>query len=388
MKYFLLFLLIISSVSIDAQTEIKLFYNTKGEITDSLHAKFYKQVVVDENNLNFHGLFKDYTTEGILIREGAYSNNKLHGNFKSYYNDGSIQSTGTYSVGFRSNEWLYYYDNGQLQYKVVFTAGNPELEFKYNFSVIESYTQEGQLIIKNGTGLYSFKYKENGLLSYVKDYNVERKEVVDVITISGQFLNGKKEGKWSQNYSVQKYFNRDEEFKNDTFCSGIKRYQDMETFIRNESYDIEQINKFPDFYKGNLSTITSMRFDTTVFKNNLLNQDIDVILTTLTGRKFEVKNRNAGYAEGDYELDMLITKSIKYPTKQKEEGIEGTIYFTLSINKEGQMVEFQKMNSVHPELDKEAERVISNIKEGWLPAIRNGVVVNEKILVTVTFELN
>lgn len=398
MKYNLSLLLTLISFIVYSQTEIKLFYNEKGELTDSVHATAYRFVVIDENNLDFHGNFSDYTIEKNLLRKGSFSHKKLHGDFECYYLNGNIKCKGNYSVGYRNGEWNYFFENGQLQYKVIFGAGNPDLEFKYNFSVLESYNKNGEPLIINGTGLYVLEYQENGTINYInenytpdtpiEDIVIETEEVVNTIKISGKFSNGKKVGTWRKEYSVEKYFNLEEEFKNDTFSSGIKRYEDMGTSHRNEYYKEEQINKFPDFNKGNFSSINSMRFDTSVFQNNLLIQNIDVILTELTGKKFEVKNRNAGFEEGDYELEKLIAKKIKYPIKAKNKGIEGTIYFTLTINKEGKMIDFQKMNSIHPDLDKEAEKVISSITEGWLPAIRNGVVVKEKILVTVSFELN
>lgn len=381
---FLLFLLI-GYLHLSSQTEVKLYYNDKWELSDSTKYNYYRICEIDENNLKFHGYFTDYLRNGQILMKGIYSNNKLQGEYESYYLNGQLESKGNYSSNFRFGEWVYYYNDGNLKQKVIFKAGNPDLDFKYNFSVIEYIDKDGIKKISNGSGEWERKFEEDGILAF-RDGTYKR--VIDKVIIKGAFNNGKKEGKWTIRYSHSKYSNCDEIFQKDTFISGLKRYDDYYGHSRNEGYTEERINKLPNPYSKKLSNIKNMFIDTTIYNPSIFYLDIAETLSTLTGKEFIIKNRNAGYAEGDYELQQLLEKSIKYPINSKEQGVEGTVYLNLLIDKTGKIKKIDKMNSLNTELDNEALRVINSIKEGWIPALVDGETKPSYILVPITFQIH
>lgn len=389
MKLTCLSIIISLSVQLFSQTVVKLYYNDNWELTDSLHSKYYRIVGIDENNMDFTGEFKDYNNDNQLLMKGFLSHNRKNGDFESYYPNGKIKSNGQYTVNNRNKQWEYYYDNGQLKYIVTFGAGNELLDFKYNFSINEAFDKEGNKLIENGTGIFTYQYSEKGHIHYYEGNisNSVSEEVLDLITIKGEFIKGKKEGIWSIRYDKQKFFNKDEYFEADTFKYGIKRYQDYGGYAGDEKYTIEKIEKLPDEYGKKFKETESKQLDEKVFDDNLLYSDIDVALTKLTGKEFKIQNRDAGYSEGDYELQELIERNLRYPVDARNKRIEGTVYFTLLISSMGEVKDITKMNSIDKSIDDEALRVLSEIKSGWLPALKDGKEVASEILISVNFRI-
>lgn len=386
---YLSIIIILLSVQSFSQTVVKLYYNDNWELTDSLHSKYYRIAGIDENDMDFIGEFKDYNNDNQLLMKGFYSDNKKNGAFESYYPNGKIKSKGHYTYNNRNKQWEYYYDNGQSKYIVTFRAGDELLDFNYNFSVSEAFDKEGNKFIENGTGIFKYQYSENGYIHYYEGdiSNMKSEEVLDLITIEGKFINGKKEGKWSLRYDKQKFFNKDEFFEADSFKYGIIRYQDYGGSVRNEKYSSEKIEKLPDEFDIILKRTESKQLDERVFDDKIMYNDIDVILTKLTGKVFKIKNRNAGYSEGDYELQELLARNLRYPEDARNNRIEGTVYFTLLISSKGEVIDITKMNSIDNSIDAEALRIISEIKSGWLPALEDGKEVASKILISVDFRL-
>jgi len=84
-------------------------------------------------------------------------------------------------------------------------------------------------------------------------------------------------------------------------------------------------------------------------------------------------------------LDYLRTE-IKYPTVCREDKIEGRVLVTFVINKDGSIVDPEVVRGVHPALDSEALRVISEMP-AWKPGILHGQVVRVKYTVPINFRL-
>lgn len=85
-------------------------------------------------------------------------------------------------------------------------------------------------------------------------------------------------------------------------------------------------------------------------------------------------------------LDYL-RKNIKYPAICRENNIQGRVLVTFIVNKDGTIVEPEVAKSVHPQLDREALRVISSMPN-WKPGSQRGKPVRVKFTVPVNFRLN
>jgi protein TonB len=92
-------------------------------------------------------------------------------------------------------------------------------------------------------------------------------------------------------------------------------------------------------------------------------------------------------AEQDKLLRSFIFSKIKYPEDAKSEGVQGTVYVTYLINKEGKVTNVEILKSVHPSLDREAKRVVWLIPD-MVPGKQRGNPVNVRYVFPVKFILN
>ena len=93
------------------------------------------------------------------------------------------------------------------------------------------------------------------------------------------------------------------------------------------------------------------------------------------------------YPGGEEALRVDISKSVKYPDEAKKKGIQGKVYVTFVVNEEGKVVDSKIARGVAPSLDKEALRVMSELKT-WTPGEQKGKPVKVQYTVPINFALN
>lgn len=86
-------------------------------------------------------------------------------------------------------------------------------------------------------------------------------------------------------------------------------------------------------------------------------------------------------------LMSFIARNVKYPSSCMKNGIQGKVIVSFVIEKDGSPGNFQVTQSVHPELDKEALRVLKSMPK-WQPGKKQGVPVRVKYSVPVNFKLS
>lgn len=89
---------------------------------------------------------------------------------------------------------------------------------------------------------------------------------------------------------------------------------------------------------------------------------------------------------GTSALNSYLSKSIRYPTMAQEEGIEGKVIIQFVVDRDGSISNPVVVRSAHPQLDKEALRVIQNMPR-WEPGRQGGKAVRVKFTVPVDFRL-
>lgn len=76
---------------------------------------------------------------------------------------------------------------------------------------------------------------------------------------------------------------------------------------------------------------------------------------------------NAQFPGGEQECMKFIAANMKYPPKCIEEGIQGRVIVSFVVNTDGSIDDVKVVSSPHPELSKEAERIIKLMPK-WKPA--------------------
>lgn len=105
-----------------------------------------------------------------------------------------------------------------------------------------------------------------------------------------------------------------------------------------------------------------------------------------TNQIFTVVEKMPQFPGGDGELLKFIGKSVKYPVIAQENGIQGRVVCSFTVNKDGKIVDAVVLRGVDPSLDKEALRVINSMP-AWTPGEQRGKPVRVKYTVPVMFRL-
>jgi TonB family protein len=101
---------------------------------------------------------------------------------------------------------------------------------------------------------------------------------------------------------------------------------------------------------------------------------------------FYIVDEMPEYPGGDLALRTKIAHDIKYPVIAQENGIQGKVYVSFVVAKDGKVTEPVITRGVDPALDKEALRVVSNL-EKWTPGKIDGEPVNVSYTIPITFAL-
>jgi len=89
---------------------------------------------------------------------------------------------------------------------------------------------------------------------------------------------------------------------------------------------------------------------------------------------------------GEAALRAYIANSIKYPVIAQENGIQGKVYVTFVVGKDGSVSNATIARGVDPSIDKEALRVVNSLPK-WKPGKQRGKAVNVSYTVPINFVL-
>ena len=89
---------------------------------------------------------------------------------------------------------------------------------------------------------------------------------------------------------------------------------------------------------------------------------------------------------GELALRKYIANAIKYPVIAQENGIQGKVYVTFVVDKDGSISDARIARGVDPSLDKEALRVVNTLPK-WKPGKQRGKPVRVSYTVPINFVL-
>jgi periplasmic protein TonB len=92
------------------------------------------------------------------------------------------------------------------------------------------------------------------------------------------------------------------------------------------------------------------------------------------------------YGGGESAMRKYLQKNIKYPSKAKDDGVQGTVFVRFVVEKNGTVDDVLVAKGVHPLLDEEAKRVVSAMPK-WAPGKERGKNVAVQYTLPVRFQL-
>lgn len=126
-----------------------------------------------------------------------------------------------------------------------------------------------------------------------------------------------------------------------------------------------------------------------------------LFLATFTGAKAQIKdNANLGGNEvftkvevsaqfpgGPEKLYKFLSNNLRYPEQSKIDNLQGKVFLTFIVEKDGSLTNFKILRSLSPKLDAEAIRVFERSPK-WSPARQNNKPVRQQYRLPIVFSLN
>lgn len=104
------------------------------------------------------------------------------------------------------------------------------------------------------------------------------------------------------------------------------------------------------------------------------------------GKIFQFVEEPPSFPGGEDKLMEYLSKNIKYPTIAKENNIQGRVYVTFVVDKDGKVTGAKVLRGIGGGCDEEALRVVKNMPE-WKPGRQNGRSVLVQYNLPVVFNL-
>ena len=94
-----------------------------------------------------------------------------------------------------------------------------------------------------------------------------------------------------------------------------------------------------------------------------------------------------GFPGGDEARINYLKNSIEYPQMARESGIQGRVFVTFVVEKDGNITDVRILRGIGGGCDEEAVRVIKNMPK-WVPGKQRGKPVRVQFNMPILFKLN
>lgn len=101
---------------------------------------------------------------------------------------------------------------------------------------------------------------------------------------------------------------------------------------------------------------------------------------------FTIVEQQAEFPGGFESMAKFLAKNMKYPAVARRMGIEGSVFVSFVIDKEGKISDPQVIKGISAECDKEAIRVVK-LMPPWKPGKQNGKAVRCRFVLPIKFKL-
>lgn len=105
-----------------------------------------------------------------------------------------------------------------------------------------------------------------------------------------------------------------------------------------------------------------------------------------TEEVFLIVEQMPQFPGGDAELRKYLATSVKYPVIAQENGIQGRVFVSFVVDKNGNVTNVRVARPFDPNLDKEAVRVVQSMPK-WSPGKQRGKAVKVSYTVPINFVL-
>ncbi|GAB3911093.1 energy transducer TonB [Mucilaginibacter boryungensis] len=101
---------------------------------------------------------------------------------------------------------------------------------------------------------------------------------------------------------------------------------------------------------------------------------------------YKVAEASAEYPGGVLNFYNYIGRSVKYPADDRRSNVQGKVYATFVIDKDGSLTDFKILRTPSTAMAEETLRVLKESPQ-WKPAEQHGIPVRQQFTIPVTFTL-
>ncbi len=264
-----------------------------------------------------------FRLDSTLIENTTFENGLREGVSYKYYPNQTLKAKGIYKADKAIGIWEYWFENGQKQEELDFDLSNIQDNID-----IDAFCQPALML--NAWNEQGIQIIENGNGVYVANKEPNYFEFFPYeAVLKGRFVDGLKEGEWIAVDTESKIVYR-EIHKAGILMEGI-------------SYD-------------SLGNSYSYLFPET----------------------------SAEPVSGMKDFYQEISQKMKFTTSMRKAKIQGTVILSIVIGKEGNFEDLEVIRSLHPEADKAAIEVFSQLTP-WLPAKIRGKPTKQRFSLPIAF---
>lgn len=160
------------------------------------------------------------------------------------------------------------------------------------------------------------------------------------------------------------------------------------TILPDGKIKIEGTDADIEKFKNTFSFASGFEFTTDSIGNTLLVKKEKIQLKSLSADEqvFFIAEVMPEFPDGEMALRQHIANAVKYPVIAQERKIQGKVYVTFVVTKDGSVADTKIARGVDPSLDKEALRVVNELPK-WTPARQKGEPVNVSYTIPINFQL-
>ena len=114
--------------------------------------------------------------------------------------------------------------------------------------------------------------------------------------------------------------------------------------------------------------------------DSAITEEDDIILGMIDGE-------HASFPGESEEFVKFVKDNLKYPEQARKDSVQGRVYVTCVIQKDGTVTEVKVLRGIGSGCDEEAVRVVKSMPK-FIPAKQGGKVVSEQYNIPITFKLD
>lgn len=239
--------------------------------------------------------------------------------------------------------------------KLTFYAEYKDANFKIQDGLNKTWYPEGGIA---GESVYVNGFREG----ISKRYDIDSA----VVTAEELYLKGKQEG-MSKYFNLKGHLSYTSEYKEDELDGLTKVYKGTDTLFYSSLYSKGERIKTDTFVKGIAEFEKVERMPCLLEFANIENDSIRSL-------------------QSNQALLRAIYKDIKYPTTDRENSVEGTVYVKFTIDENGKVQSLKVLRAPSLAMMLEAKKAVNRLPP-WSPGIQDGKAVRVQMNLPIKFKL-